>query len=76
MINIKKLKIPFLIKKSGKIVFINNHKGYEISNITNEMIDFVNQLVAYGNAHPEFKPVLAKYGMVAPPATGAAAPKK
>jgi len=40
------------------------------------MIDFVNQLVAYGNAHPEFKPVLAKYGMVAPPATGAAAPKK
>lgn len=44
-LNIKKLKIPFLIKKSGKIVFINNHKGYEISNITNEMIDFVNQLL-------------------------------
>jgi hypothetical protein len=28
------------------------------------MIDFVNQLVAYGQLHPEFRPVLAKYGIV------------
>ncbi len=39
------------------------------------MIDFVNQLVAYGQAHPEFRPVLMKYGITPPPA-GAVAPVK
>jgi len=45
------------------------------------MINFVNQLVEYGKAHPEFRPVLMKYG-ITPPAAGApiapaaAAPKK
>ena len=28
------------------------------------LMDFVNQLVAYGQLHPEFRPVLAKYGIV------------
>jgi hypothetical protein len=34
------------------------------------MINFVNQLAAYGNAHPDFRPVLQKYGIgvVPPPA--------
>ena len=27
------------------------------------MVNFVNQLVAYGQAHPDFVPVLAKYGI-------------
>ena len=27
------------------------------------MIDFVNALVNYGQAHPEFRPVLQKYGI-------------
>ena len=39
------------------------------------MIDFVNQLVAYGQTHPEFRPVLMRYG-VTPPSAGAVAPKK
>jgi len=38
------------------------------------MINFVNQLVEYGKAHPEFRPVLMKYGVTPPPAP--AAPKK
>jgi len=45
------------------------------------MVNFVNQLVAYGQTHPDFRPVLMKYG-ITPPAAGApiapaaAAPKK
>jgi hypothetical protein len=43
------------------------------------MVNFINQLVAYGQTHPDFKPVLAKYG-IAPvpgvPAGAPAAPKK
>jgi hypothetical protein len=27
------------------------------------MINFVNSLVAYGQAHPDFRPVLMKYGI-------------
>ena len=27
------------------------------------MINFVNQLVAYGQTHPDFRPVLLKYGI-------------
>ena len=27
------------------------------------MIGFVNQLVAYGQAHPDFRPILLKYGI-------------
>ena len=42
------------------------------------MVEFVNQLVAYGQTHPDFKPVLLKYGIAAPVAGPAApaAPKK
>jgi hypothetical protein len=36
---------------------------------------FVNQLVAYSQTHPDFRPVLLKYG-INPPATAPAAPKK
>ena len=37
------------------------------------IVQFVNALGVYGQTHPDFRPVLAKYGMVAP--VGAAAPK-
>jgi len=42
------------------------------------MVNFVNSLVAYGQTHPEFRPVLLKYGITPPPAGTAApaAPKK
>jgi hypothetical protein len=44
------------------------------------MNSFVNQLVAYGQTHPDFRPVLQKYGVTPPavaiPTTPAAAPKK
>jgi hypothetical protein len=38
------------------------------------MIDFVNALVNYGQAHPEFRPVLAKYGIAPVPGIPAGAP--
>lgn len=38
------------------------------------MINFVNQLVAYGQAHPDFRPVLMKYG-IQPPPPGTPLPK-
>lgn len=31
------------------------------------MMNFVNQLVVYGETHPDFRPVLLKYGIVPPP---------
>jgi hypothetical protein len=39
---------------------------------------FVKQLTAYGAAHPDFQPILRKYGIVpqAQPAAAPAAPKK
>lgn len=47
------------------------------------MTDFFNQLVAYGQAHPDFRPILMKYGInpsaaKVPTTTSAApvAPKK
>jgi hypothetical protein len=33
----------------------------------NLMINFVNQLVSYGETHPDFRPVLAKYGIAPQP---------
>jgi len=38
------------------------------------MIGFVNQLVAYGQTHPDFRPVLLKYG-IQPPPPGTPLPK-
>jgi len=39
------------------------------------MENFVKQLTIYGNMHPDFQPILRKYGLV-PPTQPAAAPKK
>ncbi len=41
------------------------------------MVNFVNQLVDYGKAHPDFRPVLLKYGinLNVPPGVAPAAPK-
>ena len=39
------------------------------------METFVKQLTAYGNTHPDFQPILKKYGIV-PQSQPAAAPKK
>ena len=39
------------------------------------MENFVKQLEAYGNTHPDFQPILRKYGIVEQPATAPAAPK-
>lgn len=38
------------------------------------MAKFIEQLVAYGKAHPDFQPVLRKYGLVEPPAVAPASP--
>jgi hypothetical protein len=44
------------------------------------MNSFVGQLVEYGKTHPDFRPILMKYGVnppsVAVPTTPATAPKK
>ena len=37
------------------------------------MENFVKQLTAYGNTHPDFQPILRKYGIVPQPATAPAA---
>ena len=39
------------------------------------MENFVKQLSAYGNSHPDFQPILRKYGIVQPAASAPAAPK-
>jgi hypothetical protein len=39
------------------------------------MENFVKQLTAYGSTHPDFQPILIKYGIVEQPATAPAAPK-
>lgn len=39
------------------------------------MENFVRQLAAYGNTHPDFQPILRKYGIAPPPANAPAAPK-
>ena len=39
------------------------------------MESFVKQLTAYGNTHPDFQPILKKYGIVPQSATAPAAPK-
>jgi hypothetical protein len=40
------------------------------------MENFVKQLTAYGVTHPDFQPILKKYGLVPPPAGTPAVPKK
>jgi hypothetical protein len=88
-----------LIVVSGTVVaylgYESYHLGKDISAIKSQVVQpykqklpaiesFVSQLVAYGQAHPDFRQVLIKNGVVAvtPPATNApakpapAAPKK
>ena len=38
------------------------------------MENFVKQLTAYGVTHPDFQPILKKYGLVPPPAGAPVAP--
>jgi hypothetical protein len=38
------------------------------------MENFVKQLTAYGVTHPDFQPILKKYGLVPPPAGSPVAP--
>jgi hypothetical protein len=81
-----------LIVTSGTLVaylfYESHHMGGDINGIRTQVIqpynkklpaiqNFVNQLVAYGNTHPDFHPILVKYGIVpAKPAPTATAPKK
>jgi hypothetical protein len=86
-----------LIVVSGTLVaylgYESHHLGKDIKAINTQYIQpynqrvpaigtFLNQLVAYGQAHPDFRPILKKYGIVPPPATNSpaksapAAPKK
>ena len=39
------------------------------------MENFVKQLTDYGSTHPDFQPILIKYGIVEQPAAAPAAPK-
>jgi hypothetical protein len=39
------------------------------------MENFVKQLTAYGSTHPDFQPILRKYGIVQQPAAAPGAPK-
>ena len=57
----------------------------QVINVFNQnqgaVVTFVNDIVAYGQTHPDFKPVLAKYGIAPVPGVPAgspvgAAPKK
>jgi hypothetical protein len=42
-------------------------QALQVINVLNQnqgsVIGFVNEIVAYGEKHPDFKPVLAKYGI-------------
>src|SRR5208282_6741575 len=75
-----------LIVVSGTLVaylgYESYHLGKDINNINAQVVQpykqklpaiesFVSQIVAYGQAHPDFRPILVKNGVVAatPPAT-------
>jgi type II secretory pathway component PulF len=53
-------------------------QGQQMASMLNQneaaMIGFVNRLVAYGEKHPEFVPVLKKYGVAPVPSVPAGAP--
>jgi hypothetical protein len=74
---------------AGKDINAIKPQAQQIIGVFNQnqtlMVNFVNQLVAYGEKHPDFVPVLKKYGIAPVPgipagspanATPAAAPKK
>jgi hypothetical protein len=76
-----------LIVVSGTLVaylgYESYHYGKDVAAINGQIVqpykqklpaieNFITQIVAYGQAHPEFRPVLIKNGVVAvtPPAAG------
>lgn len=67
-----------LIVVSGTLVayllYESHHIGNDVNNVRTQIIqpynkklpaikNFVGELVAYGNQHPEFRPILVKYGI-------------
>ena len=77
-----------LIVVSGTLVaylgYESHHLGKDIKVVNAQVIQpynqrlpairsFLSQLVAYGQAHPEFQPILKKYGIVPRPATNTVA---
>lgn len=79
-----------LIVVSGTLVaylgYESHHLGKDIAAINGQVVQpykqklpaiegFISQVVAYGQAHPDFRPVLIKNGVVAvvPPATNTTA---
>lgn len=78
-----------IIVVSGTLVaylgYESHHLGKDIAVINTQIVQpynqklpaiqgFISQIVAYGQAHPDFRPVLVKNGIVA--ASAPAAPKK
>jgi hypothetical protein len=63
---------------SGKDIDAIKPQAQQIIGVYNQnqtlMVNFVNQLVAYGQTHPDFGPVLAKYGIAPVPGIPAGAP--
>jgi hypothetical protein len=64
---------------AGKDVAMIKPQATKIIELFNQrhasMDNFVKQLAAYGNTHPDFQPILRKYGIVPPSAGAPAAPK-
>jgi hypothetical protein len=80
-----------LIVVSGTLVaylgYESHHLGKDITAINAQVVQpynqklpvietFVSQIVAYGQAHPDFRPVLAKNGIATASPPKPAAPKK
>jgi len=67
---------------AGKDLETVKPQATQLINVFNQnqqsVVSFVNEVVAYGEKHPEFKPVLAKYGIAPVPGmpAGAGTPKK
>jgi hypothetical protein len=63
---------------AGKDIDAVRPQAEQVINTFNQnqqlMASFINQLVAYGQTHPEFRPVLAKYNIAPVPGIPAGAP--
>jgi hypothetical protein len=68
-----------LILVSGTLVtylfYQSHHIGKDVKTLQTQVVQpysqklpaikkFVGQLITYGNAHPEFRPILLKYGII------------
>jgi hypothetical protein len=64
---------------AGKDIAAIKPQATQIIQVFNQnrvgMENFVKQLTAYGSTHPDFQPILRKYGIVQQPAAAPAAPK-